>query len=68
MQEDDLQNQTMPGSGVTYKDFEGNTIDNITDFCKFLAENGITHIRVRVWNDPYDANGNGTFAVYIRFF
>lgn len=46
-------------SGVTYKDFEGNTIDNITDFCKFLAENGITHIRVRVWNDPYDVNGNG---------
>ena len=46
-------------SGVTYKDFEGNTIDNITDLCKFLAENGITHIRVRVWNDPYDANGNG---------
>ena len=46
-------------SGVTYKDIEGNTIDNITDFCKFLAENGITHIRVRVWNDPYDANGNG---------
>ena len=46
-------------SGVTYKDFEGNTIDNLTDFCKFLAENGITHIRVRVWNDPYDANGNG---------
>ena len=46
-------------SGVTYKDFEGNTIDNITDVCKLLAENGITHIRVRVWNDPYDANGNG---------
>ncbi|MBQ8280225.1 MAG: glycosyl hydrolase 53 family protein [Roseburia sp.] len=46
-------------SGVTYKDFEGNTIDNITDFCKFLASNGITHIRVRVWNNPYDTNGNG---------
>lgn len=46
-------------SGVTYKDYEGNTIDNVTDFCKFLASNGITHIRVRVWNDPYDANGNG---------
>ena len=46
-------------SGVTYKNFEGNTIDNITDFCKFLASNGITHIRVRVWNDPYDAAGNG---------
>lgn len=46
-------------SGVTYKDYEGNTIDNITDFCKFLAENGITHIRVRVWNDPFDEAGNG---------
>lgn len=46
-------------SGVTYKDFEGNTINNITDFCKFLATNGITHIRVRVWNDPFDAGGNG---------
>ena len=31
----------------------------MTDFCKFLAENGINHIRVRVWNDPYDSNGNG---------
>lgn len=46
-------------SGVTYKDYEGKTIDNVTDFCKFLATNGITHIRVRVWNDPYDANGHG---------
>ena len=46
-------------SGVTYKDFDGNTIDNITDFCKFLAKNGITHIRVRVWNDPFDVEGNG---------
>ena len=47
-------------SGVTYKDFDGNTIDNVTDFCKFLAEDcGITHVRVRVWNDPYDSDGNG---------
>lgn len=46
-------------SGVTYKDYEGKTIDNVTDFCKFLASNGITHIRVRVWNNPYDSNGNG---------
>lgn len=46
-------------SGVTYKDYEGNTIDNITDFCEFLAGNGITHIRVRVWNDPFDESGNG---------
>ncbi len=46
-------------SGVVYKDYEGNIIDNVTDFCKFVASQGITHIRVRVWNDPYDSNGNG---------
>lgn len=47
-------------SGVTYQDFDGNVIDNIADFCKFLKEDcGITHIRVRVWNDPYDSEGNG---------
>lgn len=46
-------------SGVTYQDFEGNTISNITDFCQFLKECGVTHIRVRVWNDPYDSDRNG---------
>ncbi|MCD8150292.1 MAG: glycosyl hydrolase 53 family protein [Clostridiales bacterium] len=46
-------------SGVTYKDFDGNTIDNLTDFCAFLAEDcGITDVRVRIWNDPYDEDGN----------
>ncbi|MCD8382034.1 MAG: glycosyl hydrolase 53 family protein, partial [Clostridiales bacterium] len=45
-------------SGVVYYDFDGNKIDNITDFCTFLAECGVTTIRVRVWNDPYDADGN----------
>ncbi|MDD6157314.1 MAG: glycosyl hydrolase 53 family protein [Lachnospiraceae bacterium] len=46
-------------SGVTYKDFDGNTIDNVTDFCKFLKTCGVTHVRVRIWNDPYDSNGKG---------
>ena len=46
-------------SGVVYKDYDGNAINNVTDFCRFLADNGINHIRVRVWNDPYDSNGNG---------
>ena len=46
-------------SGVTYQDYQGNTIDNISDFCKFLADCGVTHVRVRIWNDPYDADGNG---------
>jgi arabinogalactan endo-1,4-beta-galactosidase len=45
-------------SGVTYQDFDRNTIDNITDFCKFLASCGVTTVRVRVWNDPKDSAGN----------
>ena len=42
-------------SGVKYYNFNGEE----QDVFKTLAENGITHIRVRVWNNPYDANGNG---------
>ncbi|MCR5801406.1 MAG: glycosyl hydrolase 53 family protein [Lachnospiraceae bacterium] len=42
-------------SGVKYYDFEGNE----KDLLQILAENGVTHIRVRVWNHPYDENGNG---------
>ena len=42
-------------SGVKYYDFDGNE----ADVYKVLADSGITHIRVRIWNDPYDANGNG---------
>ena len=34
------------------RDYSGKEINNVTDFCKLLAENGINHIRVRVWNDP----------------
>ena len=46
-------------SGVTFQDFKGNTLSNVNEFCAFLKTCGITHIRVRVWNDPYDADGNG---------
>ena len=42
-------------SGVVFYDFDGTK----QDIFKILAENGITHIRVRIWNDPYDAHGNG---------
>ncbi len=41
--------------GVKYYDFDGNE----EDVFKVLADNGVNYIRVRVWNDPYDANGNG---------
>ena len=42
-------------SGVRYYDFDGTE----QDVFKTLHENGITAIRVRVWNDPYDAAGHG---------
>lgn len=42
-------------SGVKYYDFDGNE----SDVFEILAENGINYIRVRVWNNPFDENGNG---------
>ena len=41
-------------SGVVYYDSEG----NVQDIFKTLADSGVNYIRVRVWNDPFDANGN----------
>lgn len=29
------------------------------DIFRTLAENGVNYIRVRVWNEPWDSNGNG---------
>ena len=46
-------------SGVVYRDYEGNKLETLDDICKFLADQGINHLRIRVWNDPYDADGNG---------
>ncbi len=45
-------------SGVTYKDFEGNELDE-QGFFDLLKSSGINYVRIRVWNDPYDADGNG---------
>ena len=42
-------------SGVVYYSFDG----EVQDVYQTLAESGINYIRVRVWNNPYDANGNG---------
>lgn len=46
-------------SGVVYRDYDGNELATLDDICKFIKEQGINHIRIRVWNNPYDANGNG---------
>ena len=42
-------------SGVVFKNEKGNK----EDIFKILADNGVNYIRVRVWNDPYNAGGNG---------
>lgn len=41
-------------SGVVYYNEDGEE----RDIFETLAENGVNYIRVRVWNDPYDENGN----------
>jgi len=46
---------SLENSGVKYYNYDGTE----TDVFKVLAENGINTIRVRVWNNPYDLNGNG---------
>lgn len=42
-------------SGAKYYGFDGEK----QDVFKTLAEAGVNYIRLRVWNDPYDENGNG---------
>ena len=45
----------LEASGVKYYNFDGQE----QDVFKTLAEAGVNYIRVRIWNDPFDANGNG---------
>lgn len=45
-------------SGVTYYDYDKTALDD-AGFFRLLAESGVNWVRIRVWNNPYDANGNG---------
>ena len=40
-------------AGVKYYDYEGNE----TSLLKVLHDNGINYIRIRIWNDPFNADG-----------
>ena len=40
-------------AGVKYYDYEGNE----TALLKVLHDNGINYIRIRIWNDPFNADG-----------
>ncbi len=42
-------------SGVVFKNKEGKPADIFT----VLKESGITSVRIRVWNNPFDENGRG---------
>lgn len=46
---------SLEAGGVRYYDHDGKE----KDVYKILAENGINYIRVRIWNDPFDADGKG---------
>ena len=45
----------LEAGGVKYYDYDGTE----KDVYEILSQNGINYIRVRVWNDPFDADGNG---------
>ena len=42
-------------SGAVYYDEDGNQ----ADLFEVFADAGVNYARIRVWNDPYDSNGNG---------
>lgn len=46
---------SLENSGVSFFDFAGKPCN----LYQFLHSQGVTHIRVRVWVDPYDENGQG---------
>ena len=45
-------------SGAQFRDYEGNVLTP-QGFFELLAGAGFNYIRLRVWNDPYDAQGRG---------
>ena len=46
---------SLEASGRVFYDFNGRK----QDLLKTLSESGVNYIRVRIWNNPFDENGNG---------
>ncbi|WP_218621640.1 glycosyl hydrolase 53 family protein [Microbacterium oleivorans] len=46
---------SLEASGVVFRDATGAP----GDLFEILADAGVSDVRVRVWNDPFDADGNG---------
>ena len=50
---------SLKDSGVKYYDFDGNEL-NDQEFFNFLySQCDVNYVRIKIWNDPYDADGNG---------
>ena len=45
-------------SGAVFKDWDGNVIGDEA-FFNLIKEAGVNYVRVRIWNNPYDSDGNG---------
>lgn len=45
-------------SGVTFNGYDGEELSD-QEFFNLLADAGTNYVRVRVWNNPYDTDGNG---------
>ena len=49
---------SLKNSGVDFYDFDGNKLTD-NQYFAFLKSCGINYVRIRIWNNPYDENGNG---------
>ena len=47
--------EALENSGVKFYDYNGEE----NDIFDTLAQSGVNYIRVRIWNDPFDSEGNG---------
>ena len=50
--------QSLIQAGAQFYDYEGNLLDD-AGFFQLLSRAGFNYVRIRVWVDPFDAQGNG---------
>lgn len=48
----------LKNGGVKFYNYEGEELDD-QEYFNFLSSCGVNYVRLRVWNDPSDENGNG---------
>lgn len=46
--------EALKRAGVKYYDYDGKEVSLL----KVLHDNGVNYIRIRIWNDPFDQDGN----------